>query len=813
MDADEAKETATDGAASETVSMTLDVPSVHEPMQRIKKQPKRKRALVDEEASSAGFQGEIGALFDYYKEVSGYQLKPEEIGCTTNDSIIACLLEESNLPYAKLVDEIYRRMELRDGVTKSLVRSSVDHIGERMSYGISDIHDQVLVDESKSKLWCWETRDLELLPPQLHGSLQIRRMARKLIHERILAISGTPKVHVNENTGSVSAIQDVLNLDGIRSLVEKLKSDMAQKDSKTTERSNLKALKEQTRIDCQVQKEQKHKERELKHIKEKADKEAKRAERQKAEQNKRLKKHQEAEREQKRTEKQQAELKRQACIQKQANFMENFLRGRKAGSMESPGNHHSVGSPHSNVISKIEDCVSSATSAMDCTLSAENQLRLDEIWKLQIAGWRKLSRQKKICRWGVRRNPKIELCKELKLQKCAATASSEFMSTLIKEQSSQMERPGSLNFSKLLDESYGENGDTSETTNANTPSSVCLVRKLLQFDRSYRPAYYGTWRKKSSAVCARYPFKMDPLLDYDVDSDEEWEEEEPGENLSDFDNDDEEAMDEQDSKHDAEEETDNSFVVPNDYLSEDEGVQFESGKLDDTCRLLIIPGVAIEELNVVLRQQKALHSFTKHALDRDRPLVIYNLDHGKADLLDAEDMNGIFRVEQLCLQALCMREYPGAPIIDIPVNITLTTEDQEIGQPKKKGPSTPVASKLIPDSDLPKVVKLISSCPYGISKLVESLHMQFPRVPKFQLKNKIREIADFTNNRWQVKKEILDWCGSSVPLDKGVQEMQTNESGDSVQHSPQSDAKLKIHKHQIDAQGSGGSTSPSDHEN
>uniref|UniRef100_J3MJY3 Chromatin assembly factor 1 subunit p150 C-terminal domain-containing protein n=1 Tax=Oryza brachyantha TaxID=4533 RepID=J3MJY3_ORYBR len=733
MDADEAKETATDGAASETVSMTLDVPSVHEPMQRIKKQPKRKRALVDEEASSAGFQGEIGALFDYYKEVSGYQLKPEEIGCTTNDSIIACLLEESNLPYAKLVDEIYRRMELRDGVTKSLVRSSVDHIGERMSYGISDIHDQVLVDESKSKLWCWEC----FTPGDL-------------------LFTGTPKVHVNENTGS---------------------------------------------------------ERELKHIKEKADKEAKRAERQKAEQNKRLKKHQEAEREQKRTEKQQAELKRQACIQKQANFMENFLRGRKAGSMESPGNHHSVGSPHSNVISKIEDCVSSATSAMDCTLSAENQLRLDEIWKLQIAGWRKLSRQKKICRWGVRRNPKIELCKELKLQKCAATASSEFMSTLIKEQSSQMERPGSLNFSKLLDESYGENGDTSETTNANTPSSVCLVRKLLQFDRSYRPAYYGTWRKKSSAVCARYPFKMDPLLDYDVDSDEEWEEEEPGENLSDFDNDDEEAMDEQDSKHDAEEETDNSFVVPNDYLSEDEGVQFESGKLDDTCRLLIIPGVAIEELNVVLRQQKALHSFTKHALDRDRPLVIYNLDHGKADLLDAEDMNGIFRVEQLCLQALCMREYPGAPIIDIPVNITLTTEDQEIGQPKKKGPSTPVASKLIPDSDLPKVVKLISSCPYGISKLVESLHMQFPRVPKFQLKNKIREIADFTNNRWQVKKEILDWCGSSVPLDKGVQEMQTNESGDSVQHSPQSDAKLKIHKHQIDAQGSGGSTSPSDHEN
>uniref|UniRef100_A0A0E0Q6J4 Chromatin assembly factor 1 subunit p150 C-terminal domain-containing protein n=1 Tax=Oryza rufipogon TaxID=4529 RepID=A0A0E0Q6J4_ORYRU len=735
MDGDEAKESAMDGLASETASRIPDVS---------KKQPKRKRTLVDEEVASAGLQGEIDALFDYYKEVSGYQLKPEEIGCSTNDSIVACLLEESSLPYDKLVDEIYRRMELRDGVTKSFISSAVNNIGQRMSYGISDIHDQVLVDESKSKLWCWETRDLKLLPSQLRGSLQIRRTARKLIHERILAISGTPKVHVNQkNTGS---------------------------------------------------------EKELKHIKEKAEKEAKRAEREKAEQKKRSKKHQEeVEREQKRRERQQAELKRQASIQKQANFMQHFLRGKKGGNMESLGNHHSMRSPHPNVFSKIED--SSATSAMDCTLSEENQLRSDEIWKLQIARWRKLYHQKELCRWSDRKNPKIELFKELKLQKCPATAPSEYVSTPSKEQSSQMEHQESLNFSKLLDQSYDENADTSKTTNANTSSSVWRVKKLLQFDKSHRPAYYGTWTMKSSTVSARHPFKVDPLLDYDVDSDEEWEEEEPGENLSDFDNDDEEAMGEKDSKHDAEEETDNSFVVPNDYLSEDEGVQFEplSGKLDDTCRLLSIPRVAIEELDVVLQQQKALHSFTEHALKKDRPLVIYNLDHGKAYLLDAEAITGILKVEQLCLQALCMKEYLGAPIIDVPVDINFPIKDLEIGRLNRKGPSTPVASKSISGSDLPEFVKIISSCPYGIGKLVESLRVQFPCVPKLQLKNKIWEIADFTNNRWQVKKDILDWCGLSLPPDRGIQQMQPDESGDSVQPSPQPGAKLEIHKHQIDA--------------
>nr|BAC84622.1 hypothetical protein [Oryza sativa Japonica Group] len=62
MDGDEAKESAMDGLASETASRIPDVS---------KKQPKRKRTLVDEEVASAGLQGEIDALFDYYKEVSG----------------------------------------------------------------------------------------------------------------------------------------------------------------------------------------------------------------------------------------------------------------------------------------------------------------------------------------------------------------------------------------------------------------------------------------------------------------------------------------------------------------------------------------------------------------------------------------------------------------------------------------------------------------------------------------------------------------------------------------------------------------------
>uniref|UniRef100_H2VC85 Chromatin assembly factor 1, subunit A (p150) n=1 Tax=Takifugu rubripes TaxID=31033 RepID=H2VC85_TAKRU len=93
--------------------------------------------------------------------------------------------------------------------------------------------------------------------------------------------------------------------------------------------------------------------------------------------------------------------------------------------------------------------------------------------------------------------------------------------------------------------------------------------KLLQFRENYRPAYWGTWSKKSSHVSPRCPFRQDKnLLDYDVDSDEEWEEEEPGESLSHSEGEDEEEGGDDDDD-------DDGFFVPHGYLSDDEGAQEE----------------------------------------------------------------------------------------------------------------------------------------------------------------------------------------------------------------------------------------------
>ncbi|XP_034241339.1 chromatin assembly factor 1 subunit A [Thrips palmi] len=88
--------------------------------------------------------------------------------------------------------------------------------------------------------------------------------------------------------------------------------------------------------------------------------------------------------------------------------------------------------------------------------------------------------------------------------------------------------------------------------------------KYLLFHENHRPAYRGTWRKKSLLVTGRHPFGQDKIFDYEVDSADEWEEEEPGESLHGSD-------DEKDKESEDEYEVDNGIFVPHGYLSDDEG--------------------------------------------------------------------------------------------------------------------------------------------------------------------------------------------------------------------------------------------------
>jgi len=96
-------------------------------------------------------------------------------------------------------------------------------------------------------------------------------------------------------------------------------------------------------------------------------------------------------------------------------------------------------------------------------------------------------------------------------------------------------------------------------------------RKVLKFCENNRPPYRGTWRKKTKYITGRHPFRKDEdCFNYDYDSDDDWEEEANGENLSDCED---EKDEEEEKKTEAENdyEVDNDFFVPHGYLSDDEG--------------------------------------------------------------------------------------------------------------------------------------------------------------------------------------------------------------------------------------------------
>lgn len=98
--------------------------------------------------------------------------------------------------------------------------------------------------------------------------------------------------------------------------------------------------------------------------------------------------------------------------------------------------------------------------------------------------------------------------------------------------------------------------------------------KFLHFCENFRPAYYGTWRKKCPQINGRKPFNKYNDFDYTVDSDDEWEEGE-GESLAGTD-------DEKEEKDEVEEDyEEDDFLVPHGYLSES-----EEDEEDDQVRVI-----------------------------------------------------------------------------------------------------------------------------------------------------------------------------------------------------------------------------------
>ena len=130
-------------------------------------------------------------------------------------------------------------------------------------------------------------------------------------------------------------------------------------------------------------------------------------------------------------------------------------------------------------------------------------------------------------------------------------------------------RPGAQQVAALRLEELRESGVD--------PSAVRIYRrKFIWFegDGSERPPYYGSWPRPGPEVRPRRYLGQDATLDYEVMSDQDWEEEPEGMSLSD----DEDDLEDGEEIEDPEKE--DSFMVEDGYLSEDEGIKSDDDILE-----------------------------------------------------------------------------------------------------------------------------------------------------------------------------------------------------------------------------------------
>lgn len=301
--------------------------------------------------------------------------------------------------------------------------------------------------------------------------------------------------------------------------------------------------------------------------------------------------------------------------------------------------------------------------------------------------------------------------------------------------------------------------------------------KLLQFSENQRPPYWGTWRKRSRYVNPRKPFTKDTeWFNYEVDSDEEWEEEEPGESLRGSDDEkDEENPDEN------EYDVDNEFMVPHGYLSDEELRADEEDKED------MSPETQKFKLKV-LGEQFELERNSKTC--KLKPKIIGCIWRGSDNKLPPN-------LPQRTVDFISAHE---AWIHQIPVTLPTVSENDaattnECVTPTQRTPSNS-KQKRAPEVAMPDLIRLVHGNTCGLQSLVKEFLAYWSKqevanehgISKNGLRKQIRDIATwcpcpekgplYQKKCWYVPEDIRNkyvdedfsipnrWSYNSVPIKK-----------------------------------------------
>lgn len=417
---------------------------------------------------------------------------------------VLCLeVEGSTLPLSNLVNQCESKLSSIEGVTSQLLTSLnleqfIKSIAERKAFGLIKEDDDPLESIAPEALYCWELADINAVEVVTSQEISLMRTSRLNV--------------VNQINGIQSLISAQLN-DQLKDL-QKLQNKQKKKQQKEEEKEEARKRKEEQRLQKQKEKEQKEAEKLEKKRQAELEAELKR-------------KQKEEEKEKKRQEAEQLRLKKE----EEKRLKQEELQRKKEEA----------------ALKKEEAALKK---------KQEEEKKKEEMLKAERE---KENQQKKLLSFFKKDSPKkdVEMEKEPEVKK----KTKDLLNTIERAQKEVPDKVEDIvinlrDYCQSLRAAYLKELGEEAKAYKNKPK-----RKDIYIEGSHRKLTC-IWQKVSSVIRGRNPFARDEaIIDYDMDSEEEFEEENGEDIVSEKDDEEDEYADEDEKE---------GFIVPDGYLSQSE---------------------------------------------------------------------------------------------------------------------------------------------------------------------------------------------------------------------------------------------------
>ena len=288
--------------------------------------------------------------------------------------------------------------------------------------------------------------------------------------------------------------------------------------------------------------------------------------------------------------------------------------------------------------------------------------------------------------------------------------------------------------------------------------------KLLQFAENVRPAYFGTFSKQSTTISGRTPLLKDmSKLDYDFDSEAEWEEDEPGEELG-SDDDDSEEEEAPNNEAGADEDDDDGWLVPHGYLSEDEGedvVNIPTDKKANTAtveapkRKKLEPLVPVIKGPFFLTPENATSSLAESLSSLSVEIVKSLQLLFAKEISEATSCNDVMSVDVGSIEVMTVdplaivqaRQNGDGNPVDICIQEEIISSKGSMSTPTKSHRKTPksasksASKSVFPSEYVDELLELVKGKEDSLQKLVGDFKLKHPELTKVSIEAAIRSVA------------------------------------------------------------------------